>query len=169
MATSLSPRLTIAPPAVGFVSVRFIPHMAQNSRRAVVQAVGRQWAADRALNPVGAIDALSPQHGTGIEARREGVLVIDQCTDLVDAPYWLIARLTHPIEAGLPGGRPIDLVFTLISPANERIDHLRRLAHLLRQSHHEGLLTRLRGAESGEAMRLVLDDLFPDQVDILAA
>jgi len=70
--------------------------------------------------------------------------------------YGLFARLAEPIDYKAIDGRPVDLVFLLLSPANAGAEHLKALAAISRVTRNEPALERMRGARSRDALAAVL-------------
>jgi PTS system nitrogen regulatory IIA component len=70
--------------------------------------------------------------------------------------YGLFARLAEPIDYKAIDGRPVDLVFLLLSPANAGADHLKALAAISRVTRDIPALEKVRGARSRDALAAVL-------------
>ena len=68
----------------------------------------------------------------------------------------VFARLREPIEFDAVDGRPVDLIFLLLAPDSAGSDHLKALALVSRLLRDERVCTRLRGADSAEALYAVL-------------
>jgi PTS system nitrogen regulatory IIA component len=70
--------------------------------------------------------------------------------------YGLFARLAEPIDYKAIDGRPVDLVFLLLSPADAGADHLKALAAISRVTRDIPALEKVRGARSRDALAAVL-------------
>src|SRR6476660_1147670 len=70
--------------------------------------------------------------------------------------YGLFARLSEPIDYKAIDGRPVDLVFLLLSPPDAGADHLKALAAISRVTRHAPTLEKMRGARSRDALAAVL-------------
>ena len=70
--------------------------------------------------------------------------------------YCLFARLAEPVEYKAIDGRPIDLVFLLLSPPDAGAEHLKALAAISRITRHVPTLEQMRGARSRDALAAVL-------------
>ena len=70
--------------------------------------------------------------------------------------YGLFARLAEPIDYKAIDGRPVDLVFLLLSPVNAGAEHLKALAAISRVTRNEPTLEKMRGARSRDALAAVL-------------
>lgn len=68
----------------------------------------------------------------------------------------LIATLEKPLDFAAVDGRPVDVVFALLSPEGAGADHLRALAAIGRLFRDEALLTKLRGTHDAAAAHALL-------------
>ena len=64
----------------------------------------------------------------------------------------MFARLSTPVAFDAVDGRPVDLLFLLLTPENAGADHLTALAKASRILRDESLCAKLRGAETAEAI-----------------
>ena len=70
--------------------------------------------------------------------------------------YCLFARIAEPIDYKAIDGRPVDLVFLLLSPVDAGAEHLKALAAISRVTHNAATLEKMRGARSRDALAAVL-------------
>ena len=70
--------------------------------------------------------------------------------------YCLFARLAEPVGYKAIDGRPVDLVFLLLSPPEAGAEHLKALAAISRLPRHAPTLDKMRGARSRDALAAVL-------------
>jgi PTS system nitrogen regulatory IIA component len=70
--------------------------------------------------------------------------------------YCLFARLGEPVDYKAIDGRPVDLVFLLLSPPDAGAEHLKALAAISRVTRHSATLEKMRGARSRDALAAVL-------------
>ena len=66
------------------------------------------------------------------------------------------ARLNQPIDFDAIDGQPVDLIFVLLAPDNQRNDHLTDLARITRFLRDPAMGEKLRGAEGHDALMAVL-------------
>ncbi len=64
----------------------------------------------------------------------------------------LLIRLAQPIEFKAVDDLPVDLAFALFSPTDAGADHLKALARVSRRLRDPGLVAKLRGAGSSDAL-----------------
>ena len=70
--------------------------------------------------------------------------------------YCLFARLGEQVDYKAIDGRPVDLVFLLLSPPDAGAEHLKALAAISRVTRHAPTLDKMRGARSRDALAAVL-------------
>ncbi len=66
------------------------------------------------------------------------------------------ARLNQPIDFDAIDGQPVDLIFVLLAPDNQRNDHLTDLARITRFLRDPAMGEKLRGAQGHDALMAVL-------------
>ena len=71
----------------------------------------------------------------------------------------LVGRVRDGLDFGAPDGRPVDLLFVLLSPADASSEHLRLLARVARIFAPEGILEKLRAAPGPKQLfQLLLEE-----------
>jgi PTS system nitrogen regulatory IIA component len=70
--------------------------------------------------------------------------------------YGLFARLGEAVDYKAIDGRPVDLVFLLLSPLDAGAEHLKALAAISRVTRNAATLEKMRGARSRDALAAVL-------------
>jgi PTS system nitrogen regulatory IIA component len=70
--------------------------------------------------------------------------------------YCMFARLAEPLDYKAIDGRPVDLVFLLLSPPDAGAEHLKALAAISRVTRNGATLEKMRGARSRDALAAVL-------------
>jgi PTS system nitrogen regulatory IIA component len=86
----------------------------------------------------------------------QGVAIPHGKIESLDRIYGLFARLAEPIDYKAIDGRPVDLIFLLLSPADAGADHLKALAAISRVTRDIPALEKVRGARSRDALAAVL-------------
>jgi nitrogen PTS system EIIA component len=74
----------------------------------------------------------------------------------LDAPVGVFVRLEKPIDYDAIDDEPVDLVFTLFSPAHDGASHLKALAEVSRMFRDEASRAQLRGAKDAAALYALL-------------
>ena len=70
--------------------------------------------------------------------------------------YGMFARVAEAVDYKAIDGRPVDLVFLLLSPPDAGAEHLKALAAVSRVTRNSATLEKMRGARSRDALAAVL-------------
>jgi nitrogen PTS system EIIA component len=108
------------------------------------------------LDPAVVLASLNEREQLGSTGFGQGVAIPHAKIDRLERIYGLFARLAEPLDYKAIDGRPVDLVFLLLSPAGAGADHLKALAAISRVTRDVGTLERLRGARSRDALAALL-------------
>ncbi len=66
-------------------------------------------------------------------------------------------RLAEPVSFDAHDGKPVDLIFALLSPQKAGVEHLKALAAVSRFLRDEHLVAKLRGASGQDALYALLN------------
>jgi PTS system nitrogen regulatory IIA component len=126
------------------------------SKRALVQQLsnlaGQRLSQDSAV----ILASLNEREQLGSTGFGQGVAIPHGKIDGLGRIYGLFARLAEPVDYKAIDGRPVDLVFLLLSPPDAGAEHLRALAAISRVTRHAATLEKMRGARSRDALAAVL-------------
>ena len=100
--------------------------------------------------------ALNEREQLGSTGFGQGVAIPHAKIEGLGEGYGLFVRLGEPVDYKAIDGRPVDLVFLLLSPPNAGAEHLKALAAISRVTRDGATLERLRGARSRDALAAVL-------------
>jgi len=100
--------------------------------------------------------ALNEREQLGSTGFGQGVAIPHAKIEGLGEVYGLFVRLGEPVDYKAIDGRPVDLVFLLLSPPNAGAEHLKALAAISRVTRDAATLERLRGARSRDALAAVL-------------
>lgn len=100
--------------------------------------------------------ALNEREQLGSTGFGHGVAIPHAKIDGLKQIYGLFARLGDAVEYKAIDGKPVDLVFLLLSPPGVGAEHLKALAAISRVTRDAATLERLRGARSRDALAAVL-------------
>lgn len=124
------------------------------TREEVLQELSRQ------LEEIGAVpDArdlaqrLLDREKLGCTGLGEGIAIPHCKLPQLDHVVIAVASTAQPIDFGAADGKPVTLIFLVVSPANGAASHLQALARVSRLLRVAGLPDRLRRAPSVEAFR----------------
>jgi len=71
-------------------------------------------------------------------------------------PLAVFARLEKPIEFGAADGKPVDLIFLLLTPTSGNTEHIKALAIATRLLRDKKLCKNIRATETAEAIHALL-------------
>ena len=100
--------------------------------------------------------SLTEREQLGSTGLGQGVAIPHGKLDGLPRIYGLFARLAEPVDYKAIDGRPVDLVFLLLSPPDAGADHLKALATVSRVFRDRQTVAKLRGARSRDALFALL-------------
>jgi PTS system nitrogen regulatory IIA component len=130
--------------------------LAAGNKRQLLNQLAQIAAARLSLDPSAIADAIAVRERLGSTGFGGGVAIPHGKLDKLDRVYALVARLTAPVDYKAVDGQPVDLIFLLLSPPDAGAEHLKALAAVSRLIRHGGIVEKLRGARSRDAMAAVL-------------
>lgn len=129
-----------------------LPDLKATSKKQALQEIASLAAHRLGLEDRAVLDVLLERERLGSTAVGYGVAVPHgKMTDL-DRLYVAFAKLANPVDFDAPDGRPVDLIFLLLTPENSGGDHLTALAKASRLLRDEKVRTLLRGSDNAEAI-----------------
>lgn len=126
------------------------------NKRQLLNQLAQIAAARLSLDPSLIADAIAERERLGSTGFGGGVAIPHGKLGQIDRVYALVARLAAPIDYKAIDGQPVDLVFLLLSPPDAGAEHLKSLAAVSRLVRHGGIVEKLRGARTRDAMAAVL-------------
>ena len=108
------------------------------------------------IKPTVVLAGLNEREQLGSTGFGQGVAIPHAKIDGLEQVYALFVRLGDPVDYKAIDGRPVDLVFLLLSPPDAGAEHLKALAAISRVTRDVATLERLRGARSRDALAAVL-------------
>lgn len=121
--------------------LRMIGKIGQECYRLDAEAICQGLAAREALGSTG--------FGREIAIPHTKLATLDRCVGI-------FLRLAEPVAFDSQDGKPVDLVFALLSPAKGGIEHLKALAEISRFLRDDNVVAKLRGAAGQDALYAVL-------------
>jgi PTS system nitrogen regulatory IIA component len=116
------------------------------------QLAGQRLGIDAAL----IVASLNEREQLGSTGFGQGVAIPHGKIEGLTRIYGIFARVGEPVEYKAIDGKPVDLVFLLLSPPDAGADHLKALAAISRVTRHGATLEKMRGARSRDALAAVL-------------
>lgn len=127
------------------------------SKRELIQCLSERLSALSGLDERVIFDAVWERENLGSTGYGEGVAFPHARIEGLDKVCGMFVRLDEPVDFDSLDGKPVDLVFLLISPENSGADHLTALAALSRVLKTEGSCEKLRKARNADEIYTVLN------------
>ncbi len=121
--------------------LRMIGEIGQNCYRLDAEAIWAGLVAREALGSTG--------FGRQIAIPHSKLADLDRCVGI-------FLRLAEPVEFDAQDGKPVDLIFALLSPAKGGVEHLQALAEISRFVRDDNMVAKLRGASGQDALYALL-------------
>lgn len=126
------------------------------NKKSLLQQLASFAAQRLDVDPAAVAASLIEREQLGSTGFGNGVAIPHGKIDGLKAIYCLFARLAEPLDYKAIDGRPVDLVFLLLSPADAGAEHLKALAAISRVTRNAATLEKMRGARSRDALAAVL-------------
>ena len=126
------------------------------NKRSLLQQLANIAGQQLGLDPALVLSSLSEREQLGTTGFGQGVAIPHGKIEGLSRIYGLFVRLAEPVDYKAIDGRPVDLVFLLLSPPDSGAEHLKALAAISRVTRHAPTLDKMRGARSRDALAAVL-------------
>jgi PTS system nitrogen regulatory IIA component len=126
------------------------------NKRSLLQQLANLAAQRLAIDPGIVLASLSEREQLGSTGFGQGVAIPHGKIEGLNRIYCLFARLAEPVDYKAIDGRPVDLIFLLLSPPDAGAGHLKALAAISRVTRQMTTLEKMRGARSRDALAAVL-------------
>lgn len=124
------------------------PRLSATTRRHVLQHLAEMAARGAGVEPRTAFEAVLLRERLSGTGMGDGVAIPHAAVKGLERPVGAFARLEAAQEFDALDGRPADLVFMLLSPADRGADHLKALARVSRFFRRADVREKLRAARS---------------------
>lgn len=126
------------------------------SKKALLQQLANLAGQRLELDPAAILSSLSEREQLGSTGFGQGVAIPHGKVEGLKQIYCLFARLSEPLDYKAIDGKPVDLIFLLLSPPNAGAEHLKALAAISRVTRNAATLEKMRGARTRDALAAVL-------------
>jgi PTS system nitrogen regulatory IIA component len=126
------------------------------NKRSLMKQLAELAAQRVGAKPTDVLASLNEREQLGSTGFGQGVAIPHAKIEGLSGIYGLFARLSEPVDYKAIDGRPVDLIFLLLSPPDAGAEHLKALASISRVTRDAATLERLRGARSRDALAAVL-------------
>jgi PTS system nitrogen regulatory IIA component len=126
------------------------------NKRSLLQQLAQMAAHRLGADQATILASVTEREQLGSTGLGQGVAIPHGKLEGLPRIYGLFARLAEPVDYKAIDGRPVDLVFLLLSPPDAGAEHLKALAAISRVTRHGPTLDKMRGARSRDALAAVL-------------
>jgi nitrogen PTS system EIIA component len=126
------------------------------NKRSLLQQLANSAAGRLALDAAAILASVTEREQLGSTGFGQGVAIPHGKIEGLKQIYGLFVRLAEPLDYKAIDGRPVDLVFLLLSPPDSGAEHLKALAAISRVTRNSATLEKMRGARSRDALIAVL-------------
>jgi PTS system nitrogen regulatory IIA component len=126
------------------------------NKKSLLQQLANLAAQQLGTTPAEILATVTEREQLGSTGFGQGVAIPHGKIEGLASIYCLFARLSEPIDYKAIDGKPVDLVFLLLSPPDAGAEHLKALAAISRVTRHQPTLEKMRGARSRDALAAVL-------------
>jgi len=126
------------------------------NKKSLLQQLANLGAQRLGLSQADILATVAEREQLGSTGFGQGVAIPHGKIEGLNRIYCLFARLSEPLDYKAIDGKPVDLVFLLLSPPDAGAEHLKALAAISRVTRHVPTLEKMRGARSRDALAAVL-------------
>ena len=126
------------------------------SKRSLLQQLAHLAGQRLGVESAVVLASLTEREALGSTGFGQGVAIPHGKIEGLAKIYGLFARVAEAVDYKAIDGRPIDLVFLLLSPPDSGAEHLKALAAISRVTRNGATLEKMRGARSRDALTAVL-------------
>lgn len=129
-----------------------------NSKRQLLQDMANKAAEITGINERTIFDTVLERENLGSTGFGEGTALPHGRFEELDKVYGFFAKLNSPVDFEAIDGKPVDLVFMLLSPEGNGADHLTALAQASRILKDESTRTKIRQISSAQEIYAILNN-----------
>jgi PTS system nitrogen regulatory IIA component len=135
-----------------------VAHLRVGTKKQALHELARRAGSMTGITDRRIYDVLNERERLGSTGIGRGIAVPHGKLDELPSLCGVFARLERPIPFDAIDDRPVDLIFTLLAPANASAEHLRALALVSRRLRDAAVCQKLRGTDSSDALYALLTD-----------
>ena len=119
-------------------------NLKSGNKREFLQDLAQKAAEITGIDSLSIFDSVLERENLGSTGFGSGTALPHSRFSGIDNVYAFFAKPSYPLDFDAIDGKPVDLVFLLISPENSGADHLTALAMLSRILKNEEICSKLR-------------------------
>ena len=135
-----------------------LPQLKAANKKQALQAIAQHFASLVAIDQRIIFETLMTREKLGSTGLGQGFAIPHGRVKGLKQVIGLFARLAQPIDYDAVDGKPVDLVFALLSPDHAGADHLTALAKISRVMRSATAVAQLRANNTAEGIYAVLTE-----------
>jgi PTS system nitrogen regulatory IIA component len=133
-----------------------LPALNAETKKQALQEFAKLAAPITGLPEHGIFDVLFAREKLGTTGVGHGIAIPHGKVEGLERVYGFFARLETPIDFEAIDGKPVDLLFMLLAPAEAGADHLKALAKVSRMFRNPAFCEKLRKLNDAKALYALL-------------
>jgi len=135
-----------------------LPQLTATNKKQALQGIAQHFAALVAIDQRIIFETLLTREKLGSTGLGQGFAIPHGRLSGLKQVTGLFAKLAQPIDYDAVDGKPVDLVFALLSPDHAGADHLTALAKISRVMRSPAAVSKLRATNTAEGLYAVLTE-----------
>ncbi len=135
-----------------------LPYLSATNKKQTLQSIAQHFAMLVAIDQRIIFETLLTREKLGSTGLGQGFAIPHGRISGLKQVTGLFAKLAHPIDYDAVDGKPVDLVFALLSPDHAGADHLTALAKISRVMRSPSAVSKLRATNTAEGLYAVLTE-----------
>ena len=135
-----------------------LPQLSATNKKQALQGIAQHFAALVAIDQRIIFETLLTREKLGSTGLGQGFAIPHGRISGLKQVTGLFAKLAQPIDYDAVDGKPVDLVFALLSPDHAGADHLTALAKISRVMRSPAAVSKLRATNTAEGLYAVLTE-----------
>jgi PTS system nitrogen regulatory IIA component len=133
-----------------------IAHLKASGKKQVLQELARHAAPLCGINEKRIFEVLWERERLGSTGIGNAIAIPHGKMSGLNRLIGVFARLDKPVDFDAIDEQPVDLIFLLLTPEGAGADHLKALARVSRLLRDAAVCEKLRGAQTGDGLYLLL-------------
>jgi PTS system nitrogen regulatory IIA component len=133
-----------------------LPHLSALTKKQALKKMAAQAAKQSGLSEREIFSVLMEREQIGCTGMGNGVCIPHGRFEELKTLHAVFAKLDKPIEFGAADGKPVDLIFLLLTPASANTEHLKALATASRLLRDKHLCENLRSTDNAAVLHDLL-------------
>lgn len=135
-----------------------LPQLSATNKKQTLQSIAQHFAMLVAIDQRIIFETLLTREKLGSTGLGQGFAIPHGRISGLKQVTGLFAKLAQPIDYDAVDGKPVDLVFALLSPDHAGADHLTALAKISRVMRSPAAVSKLRATNTAEGLYAVLTE-----------